>query len=161
MKKSALLYFAEFISTGCYSGYLPAAPGTWGSLAAMLIALHIALNQSSENAMQWMRILGAASLLLGLVFSGLWAAETGEKDPPSIVIDEWAGLFYTYAFIELNMMTLIAGFILFRIFDIFKPWPANRIQSLPGGWGIMLDDVIAGFYAALVLAAFEYLYVIW
>lgn len=147
----------EFGVTGFYTGYLPFAPGTWGSLAAMLFAVNI-YAVSSELTLEWLRFFAVVTTMFGIVFSGAWAKMIEVKDPPSVVIDEWAGLFLAYSFSEPTIVTLIAGFFLFRIFDITKPWPANSLQSLPGGWGIMLDDLVAGFYAAAILAIFEFIY---
>lgn len=137
-------------------GLIPVASGTWGTLPAVVLALGLYAICSAPMA-------GAVLALLAvLVTAGAiplaTAAEKlyGEKDSHKIVIDEVAGFFWTLSFIAPAGLArlawaLIAGFFLFRLFDIWKPFPIRRLQSLPGGWGVVLDDVLAGLYANLVL----------
>ncbi len=136
------------LATWFGSGLLPKAPGTWGSLAALPFAWGI---QSSGG--QGALLAAAAAIF----FIGWWAADryardTGIKDPGSVVIDEVAGQWLALAFVPMSAWSYIAGFALFRAADIFKPWPASLAdRRLAGGFGIMLDDIIAGAYAGLAL----------
>jgi phosphatidylglycerophosphatase A len=139
---------AAILATWFGAGRLPKAPGTWGSLAALPFAWLIARN------------LGPPILLLAaaIVFAvGWWASAQveraiGVKDDGSIVIDEVAGQWLTLAAAPLDPIAYGLGFLLFRLFDITKPWPARWAdRRLSGGFGVMADDVIAGIYAAIVL----------
>ena len=132
------------------AGLLPGAPGTWGSLAALPFAWGITL-----TAGPW----GLLICACGIFIAGCWAAAlytraAGLKDCQHIVIDEVAGQWLALCFVPLDPFAYFSAFLLFRAFDIFKPWPANLAdRALSGGFGIMLDDVIAGVYAALALHA--------
>jgi phosphatidylglycerophosphatase A len=189
--------FALFVATAAGLGYLPKAPGTWGSLAGVFvamipgIALDVALSRYGGFIVRNLRVGGrevdpdlfsqcALALLIASV--GVWTADRAgkylrEKDPQRVVVDEVSGQHLTlilgaalplfgsrtsiapsdYSFglsaahIALNWKYLLLGFILFRAFDIWKPFPARQAESLPGGWGIMADDWVAGIYAALGL----------
>ena len=142
-----------WIATGLGSGYFPVAPGTAGS--ALGLALVIAFRQTSLEPLWLALSLAAFTGLLFLV--GVWSAGKAEKvfgrvDPGQVVIDEVAGQILTFvATPRVAWIGLIIGFILFRAFDIVKPFPARRAERLPGGWGIMLDDVVAGLYSLIVL----------
>ncbi|HXJ40430.1 MAG TPA: phosphatidylglycerophosphatase A, partial [Bryobacteraceae bacterium] len=133
------------------AGYFPKGPGTAGSLAAILIA--IPLVQFGIHA--W----GFAALSLAFLYPGIWAAgrvaiESGRKDPQIVVVDEVLGQWLTLAgAARLNWKALAIGFVLFRLFDILKPPPVRQIERVPGGAGIVLDDMMAGVYGALVLCA--------
>jgi phosphatidylglycerophosphatase A len=141
------------IATGCYSGYLPKAPGTWGSLVGLLLVF-LFHNFS----------LPAYCAVVATLFAvGSFAAGEAEKimdnrDPGAVVIDEIVGMLITMAAVPLTPLTVLSGFILFRIFDIVKPFPVNFFdQRFHGGIGIMLDDVIAGIYSLAVLQLLLYL----
>jgi len=100
---------------------------------------------------------GLVAFLAAVTLAGLWAAHRAErvlggKDPGAIVIDEVAGMTVAMLWAPLSLPALLAGFVLFRVFDIVKPWPAHAAQRLSGGLGVMVDDLIAGLYAAAVLA---------
>jgi phosphatidylglycerophosphatase A len=142
-----------WIATGLGAGYFPVAPGTAGSAEGL--ALVIAFRQTSLKPL-WLGVSSAA--LAGLLFVlGVWSAGKAEKvfgcvDPGQVVIDEVVGQIITFvATPRVTWIGLIAGFILFRAFDIVKPFPARRAERFPGGWGIMLDDVVAGLYSLMVL----------
>jgi phosphatidylglycerophosphatase A len=142
-----------WIATGLGSGYFPVAPGTAGS--AVGLALVIALRQTSLTTPG---LAVCLAILTGLLFVvGVWSAGKAEKilgrvDPGQVVIDEVAGQVLTFvATPRVTWIGLIAGFILFRAFDIVKPFPARRAERFPGGWGIMLDDVVAGVYSLVAL----------
>src|SRR5262249_36973612 len=138
---------AMTLATGFGTGYGPIAPGTWGSLPGLALAWGLA------------RGIGAWGVLAGaIVFAlvGIWAAGRaeallGEKDPGRVVIDEIAGQMVTLLFVRPTPAVLVAGFLVFRILDVLKPWPARRLEDLPGGSGIMADDLMAGLYANLIL----------
>lgn len=135
------------IATGLYSGYLPIAPGTWGS--AVGLALFFALSRLSLPAY--------ATVVVVLLVVGFFAAGAAEKildrkDPGQVVIDEIVGMLITMTAAPATPLVLLLGFLLFRFFDIVKPFPCRFIdQRINGGAGIMLDDVVAGFYGFLAL----------
>jgi phosphatidylglycerophosphatase A len=140
---------AVILGTWFWSGLLPAAPGTWGSLAALPFAWLI--------QQQW----GAAGLVLGaaVVFgAGCWATATilrasGLKDPGAIVIDEVAAQWLVLAAAPPSVAAYAIGFFLFRVADILKPWPASWAdRHLPGAFGVMVDDIISALYAGILLA---------
>ena len=142
-----------WIATGLGTGYSPLAPGTAGS--ALGLALVLAFRQIPLNPL-WLGVsLAAFAGLLFLV--GVWSAGKAEKvfgcvDPGQVVIDEVAGQIITFvATPRVPWKGLLAGFILFRLFDIVKPFPARRAERFPGGWGIMIDDVMAGLYSLIAL----------
>jgi phosphatidylglycerophosphatase A len=127
------------------AGFFPVASGTFASLLAM--PLYYGLRGS-------VGLYVAVTVLCCAV--GVWAAGAaeaylGEKDPHAVVIDEIAGYLISAAFLPSHIFYPIAAFFLFRLFDIWKPFPARQSQALPGGWGIMIDDVIAGIYANALL----------
>jgi len=139
MKKVAYIF-----GTGLGSGYVPVAPGTAGSLAALLIYYMIPLPDSC-----WL-LITAIFFLLGLWSSSVIEKELG-KDPSRVVIDEWVGQWLTLLFLPRSTLTMLTGFFLFRVLDIIKPFPAQKSQQLKGGLGIMIDDVIVALYGNIVL----------
>jgi len=142
--------FANLISTWFGCGYSPKAPGTAGSLAAL--AIGIVLHQYAGFA-QWQFALLAALVFLPAVWAaGVTARSSGLRDPQFVVIDEVIGLWIALAgALSYNWKSYLGAFALFRLFDIWKPPPVRQLEAVPGGWGINLDDVMAGVYAALVL----------
>nr|ADC36123.1 putative phosphatidyl-glycerophosphatase [uncultured bacterium 253] len=160
-------YLALAIAT-CGVGYLPLAPGTWGSLLAVGIYLVVRIAVLSQPT-DTREIVGTSGFLAGeilviviVTFGGIWAASRTErvlkvKDPGKVVVDEVAGQFIALLPVPLARVGawpvfVIMAFLLFRFFDIVKPYPARKLESLHGGLGIMLDDVVAGIYAAVVVA---------
>lgn len=145
---------ALIIATGCGLGYLPKFPGTWGSLLGVLLAWAAGTQQAVAGVMAGLAIIVA---LAGIWAAGRVAAHLHTHDPQIVVVDEVSGQLIaclglaTAATSAHDWKYLLAGFILFRVFDIWKPYPARRAESLPGGLGIMADDWIAGLYAALAL----------
>jgi phosphatidylglycerophosphatase A len=139
---------------GC--GHVPVAPGLAGTLGA--IPLYLLLRREG------IAVVAGAALLLTVV--GIWAAERvarrrGGKDPQIIVIDEVAGVFVTWVAAPPTLAGLLAGVVLFRLFDQTKPWPARLAERrLPGGWGIVLDDVFAGFWGIAVLGLLRALHLL-
>ena len=142
-----------WIATGLGAGYSPVAPGTAGSVLGVILVA--ALRQASLSPRGWAVSLVALTLILFAV--GVWSAGKAEKafgrvDPGQVVIDEVVGQMITFvATPKVGWVGLIIGFVLFRVFDIVKPFPARRAERLPGGWGIMLDDVVAGLYSLVAL----------
>ncbi|NLE29815.1 MAG: phosphatidylglycerophosphatase A [Phycisphaerae bacterium] len=145
--------FKKLVITFFGTGYLPIAPGTWGSLAAAVIFLILAFSIKTIPLLYG--ILGGMIILatiLGVVL-GPWAVEFFQKiDPGHYVLDEAAGMWIALLFIPFHNKTslliiAVVQFLLFRIFDILKPPPASQAENLPHGWGIMADDLIAGVFA--------------
>ena len=132
---------------GC--GYSPVAPGTAGSLAAILIAIPF------RSEAPWLFAVAALVLLPVAIWSADATARLlARKDPQIVVIDEVEGQWIALSgATHLNWIALGIGFAAFRLFDVWKPWPTRALEKLPGGWGIVLDDCMAGIYAALVLFA--------
>ena len=138
---------ALLIATVGGVGHAPFAPGT---VASALTALALGVVSPSRSAL--------VLTVVAVVALGTWASQDAErslggKDPGAIVIDEVAGMALSVVTLPLTPSVLIAGFVLFRIFDIAKPYPANALQRLPGGVGVMIDDLVAGLYALLLLLA--------
>jgi phosphatidylglycerophosphatase A len=128
-------------------GHFPIASGTAGSLAA-LVAWWVA----QRIAGAW----GTSVLLLFFAIAGVWAAGrvaavSGVSDPSEVVVDEAAGMFLSLAFLPTGWGFVLAAFFIFRVLDVIKPWPANVSERLPGGWGVMADDLIAALYTNLLL----------
>ena len=138
-------HLITMLATGCYIGYTPKAPGTAGSILGLCIIWSLA-----ETSSLLYIILTIFLLILGIWVSGRAEIYFGH-DGSQIVIDEIIGVMITFVWIPLTVHTLIIGFILFRIMDIVKPFPADRAQKLPGGIGVVADDVIAAVYAHLLL----------
>ncbi len=137
----------HFCALGFGSGLIPLMPGTFGSLAA--IPLILLLAPAGNVIFITATIL---SCIAGVYFCGKTATDMGVHDHGSIVWDEVAGMLLTFLFVPLSMSTLIAGFVLFRIFDILKPWPIGPVdKTVHGGLGIMLDDILAGIMACVCL----------
>lgn len=138
---------AVFIATFAYVGYFPIAPGTAGSAAALLLFAFI----------RWIGVPWIELAVIVAVFAvGVWAAHgteiaAGRKDPGIVVIDEVLGMLITLALVPASIGAIVAGFLLFRLFDVVKPPPAAQLEHLHGGLGIMADDAVAGIYAHLAL----------
>jgi len=142
-----MYYVIMFIATGCYSGYLPIAPGTWGSLVGLV--LFFLLHKLSIPVYL---AVTAAIFLIGIFAAGETEKILDQKDPGLVVIDEIVGMLVTMIAAPAAPLIMALGFILFRIFDIIKPFPIRLIdQRFHGGLGIMLDDVFAGIYSLIIL----------
>jgi len=146
-------HFILLLATGLGVGYSPFAPGTLGTLVAIPIYYFL-----SEIPFPLYEI-----TLVGFFFLAVWISEkaetvSGKKDDQKIVIDEMMGFFVTMLWIPKAPLFIIAGFILFRIFDIFKPFPIRRFEKAKGGFGVVLDDVGAGIFANLILRLIMILY---
>ena len=136
------------LSTGCYVGYTPRAPGTAGSVLG--IGLVWALTGPLGLPLPYYLLATAALFLLGV-----WVSSRAEPlfghDGPKIVIDEITGVLIVFTGMPLDLYTVVAGFVLFRVLDIWKPFPCDRMQRLPGGLGVMMDDAVAAVYTCLLL----------
>jgi phosphatidylglycerophosphatase A len=142
---TALDRVALVLATGFGAGYSPVAPGTAGSALTVLILWIVPFSRA-----------GLLVFLVAAIVAGTWAAQRAErsfgtKDPGAIVIDEVAGMTLTVAPFALTPAVLLVGFVLFRIFDVTKPFPARASQHCIGGIGVMVDDLIAGLYALIVI----------
>lgn len=141
-----------------YAGFLPNAPGTWGSFFALFFIYFIGIY------CPWY---GIALFTIVCSLITLWVSGECEKvwggDPSPLVMDEFAGQGFTFIAVAFtgdfsyDILLLIAGFVFFRFFDIKKPLGVDDLQKLPGGWGILVDDLLAGFYAFLFLQALIFL----
>ena len=148
---------AMVLATGFGAGYGPIAPGTWGSLPGLAFAWGL-----DRSAGRW-AVLGGASFF---ALAGVWAAGRaelllGEKDPGCVVVDEIAGQMVALLFLETTAEVLLGAFLIFRVLDVLKPWPARRLEALPGGSGIMADDLTVGLYANLILHGLALWYPAW
>jgi phosphatidylglycerophosphatase A len=170
-RRTAGDYVAVAVAT-CGVGFIPIAPGTWG--AGVGLGIYLALGAAAElalgpeaargwrpSALPFHLILTALLLLVIVVVSlgGTWAATRTEKllarkDPGAVVVDEVAGQLITFLFVPWGAgpWVVVAGFLAFRVFDIWKPYPINRLEALPSGLGVMADDVLAGAYAATLMS---------
>jgi phosphatidylglycerophosphatase A len=137
---------ARLLATGFGSGYSPVAPGTAGSAVGLLLFWPLA-----SLPVLWQVVACVAVFLLGAYASTLLARELGRKDPGQAVVDEIVGMWITLVGLPFGLGTALSGFVLFRVMDVVKPWPARALEGLPDGWGIMADDVAAGVYAHLAL----------
>lgn len=135
------------VATCGYVGYVPVASGTFGSAAGLAV---FAAVRSSESV-----VVEVAVIALLLVI-GVWSGTIAERhfggvDPAPVVIDEVAGMLITLALLPVNMYGAIAGFLIFRLLDVIKPWPADRLERLHGGMGVMADDAMAAVYSNVAL----------
>jgi len=154
--------------TSCFGlGWMPLAPGSWGSLPpAIIFGLVYYYGGSGILAFVLMVVLLAAGSIICIKFSDAAIAATGNHDPNEVVADEIAGQALTFMAMPLliqsptgsQIVTIVVfGYFLFRLFDTVKPWPSYRLEELPAGWGILADDLMAGVYAGaalMVLAKF-------
>ena len=136
-----------FLATGGYLGHVPIAPGTFGSLPGLLICLGM-----SGISLGYAILFTVVFAVVAIVIAKQAKELIGGKDPRSIVIDEITGMMVTLLGIPLTPFSIILGFLVFRAFDILKPFPIRLLdQKVPGGAGIVLDDVIAGVYGNLLI----------
>jgi phosphatidylglycerophosphatase A len=138
---------ALFLATCGYLGYVPIAPGTFGSAAGLV--MFYAVRSSGSTALE-------LATIVGLFAIGVWSATAAERhfggiDPGPVVLDEVVGMLITLALIPVNVTGAIVGFFVFRVLDIVKPWPAGAFERLPGGVGVMADDGMAAIYGNLVM----------
>lgn len=136
-----------FIATCGYIGYVPIAPGTFGSAAGL--AVFYAVRSTGSVSVE----LAAIVILFAI---GVWSGTVAEHhlggiDPGPVVLDEVVGMLITLALIPVNMTGAAVGFLLFRVLDVFKPWPSAQFERLPGGLGVMADDGMAALYGNLLM----------
>ncbi len=142
-----VLRFAWVVATWFGCGIVPKAPGTMGTIGAIPLYLLVAREGRA----------GVAIAALAVTAIGIWAStvvarDLGKKDPQVVVVDEVAGMLVTMLpMADVSWRAILYGFLLFRLFDITKPWPARRFEALPDGWGIVMDDVVAGAFGACVM----------
>jgi len=154
LKRLSLTNPLHWIATGFGSGLSPVAPGTAGSLAAIPFYL----------ALMYLTPIGYAIVVIISFFLGVWATQNatdaiGIDDHGALVWDEFVGMWITLFNAPMGWLWILIGFILFRVFDILKPWPIRPIdRRLHGGWGIMLDDVLAGIFAWISLQLIIHLF---
>ena len=134
----------KLIATGVYSGYSPLWPGTAGSIPAWLIAFFLVKGDSII-----LGALTAVTFVVSVWSSGKMELELGH-DARKIVIDEWTGMFLALLLIPYSFVNYVIAFLAFRAFDVVKIPPARQSERLPGGWGVTMDDVIAGIQANVV-----------
>jgi len=143
--------WASLVATFFGAGRLKPGPGTWGSLATVVIWALVS-SRIPVGSHTWATIMAAAVVtLIGIPAATLVARASGLKDPQFVVIDEVAGQLVTLIGVPLAWKTFLAGFILFRIFDMWKPFPIRRLERLPEGTGIVVDDLGAGLYALAIM----------
>ncbi len=141
-------FVARVVATAFGSGYSPVAPGTAGSAVGLLLFVPLA-----RRDWPWQLAASIVVLLVGVAAAGRVAKLVGVEDPGLVVVDEVAGQWITLTALPFTPAVALAGFVLFRVMDVVKPWPARDLERLHGGWGIMADDVMAGVYAHLALRA--------
>lgn len=149
------------VATAFGVGYVPFAPGTFGSLAGLVV--FVAVRAGSEAV--GVPILELAAIV-AVFLLGAWAATAAEShfghiDPGPVVIDEVLGMLVTLACVPVSVTGAIVGFVLFRIFDVIKPPPCNSLEALPGGWGVMSDDLMAALYSYLCVRLLAWLAPAW
>jgi len=144
----AVDFVARAVGTAFGSGYSPFAPGTAGSAVGLLLFWPLA-------SLSWRWQLAAVGVLFlaGALAAGRVAEGVGHKDPGIVVVDEVVGQWVTLTALPFTPATAAIGFLLFRVMDVVKPWPARDLERVRGGWGIMADDVAAGVWAHLALRA--------
>ena len=139
--------FSEIICTVFYIGKLPLAPGTFGSLAALICWFFIKPSLSDPLFL----LINGGIFFLGIACSEIIVNTDKVKDPQFIVIDEWVGMWIGLYLVEYSIFWGIATFFWFRIFDIFKPGPIGEMDKMEGGIGVMMDDVVAGILTCLLM----------
>ena len=143
-------HIARTLASVFYIGFIPGAPGTYGSFAAAAVLYFIG------RYGDWVHPAALAAgvviiTLIGVPASAVASKNAGDDDPSFVVIDEVAGQALTFFFVPFSFTNIILGFAAFRVFDIMKPWPIRKLESLPYGIGIMADDLLAGVYACAAL----------
>jgi phosphatidylglycerophosphatase A len=143
--------WATLVATLFGIGRLKPGPGTWGSLATILVWALLSSRIPVESRTLATVVAAAIVTLIGIPAATIVARASGLKDPQFVVIDEVAGQLVALIAVPLAWKTFLAGFILFRIFDMWKPFPIRRLERLPEGTGIVVDDLGAGLYALAIM----------
>lgn len=148
-ERAELHPITRFVATGAFLGYAPFAPGTVGALGCAVLLWYLLPEILPGASFASIALLTLSTL--AFVALAIWASDRAErrfgKDASRIVIDEYAGMLIAVLLLPKTLTVYAVAFVLFRIFDILKPFPAGRAESLPGGTGIVMDDVVAGIYA--------------
>jgi phosphatidylglycerophosphatase A len=143
--------FATLVATVFGIGRLKPGPGTWGSLATVILWALVSSQLPAPDRV-WATVVAALLVTaIGIPAATLVARGTGIKDPQFVVVDEVAGQLVALIAVPLVWKSFLAGLILFRIFDVWKPFPINRLERLPEGTGIVVDDLGAGIYALIIM----------
>ena len=152
-KTTARSGWAWAVATALGAGRLKPGPGTWGSVAALAAWFAVAYGtHASATAVMWGTLAAAVlATLVGIPASTIVERESGREDPGFVVIDEVAGQWIVLIGTPVNWEHALLGLALFRLFDIVKPWPVRKLERLPAGTGIMLDDVAAGILGLIVM----------
>jgi len=138
-------FLIKSFATVCGVGFLPFAPGTWATLVGVVITYFLG------NNLPVFTILLLVLLVFGIITTGVVEKQMNQKDPGILVIDEVVGVMIALWGLPLIWPVMICGFFLFRAFDMFKIYPINKLEAQSGGWGIMLDDCMAGVYTNIIL----------
>ncbi len=146
-----------WLATGFGFGYAPIASGTFGSLWGPPLVWGLIELMGRDGL--WLLLPALIMALIGGPICSLGVRYFEDKDPGEVVYDEIAAFPIALALVPFNWMTAIASFFVFRFFDIWKPWPCRQLETLPKGWGVLLDDLMAGVYTAVVLWAGWWVYV--
>jgi len=137
-------------ASGIYIGFIPGAPGTYASLATTI--LYLAAFLIGGRIIPSLHLSAVCLIsLAGILVSAHTSRRCGIEDPQFIVIDEVAGQLLTFLFLPVTPLNLILGFVAFRVFDMWKPFPIRKLESFEGGVGVMADDLLAGIYANVLL----------
>ncbi len=146
-------WFEKIVGSGLYTGYIPFASGTFGSLVALLIYIIIPRTED-YRALLFLIILFS---ITGTIVSGKFEKRYG-KDPAECTIDEWVGTWISLINVPKEILWISVAFLIWRLLDIIKPFPARQSEKLEGGFGIMADDFISGFYTFLIMQIILYLF---
>jgi len=138
---------ALVIATCGYVGYVPLAPGTAGSAVALVLLWAVRFTGSAAVEIAVVAVLAA----IGVWSAGVAERHVGRTDPGVVVIDEVVGMLITLLLLPLGVVSACVGFLVFRLLDIVKPWPSGRLESLPGGLGVMADDAMAAVYGYVIM----------
>jgi phosphatidylglycerophosphatase A len=144
-------WFVKLFASGLYSGYVPKASGTVGSFVALLLYYFIPPLSHSYLLL----LVSAVTFVVGIQASYKMEQYYGH-DPAQVTIDEVVGMWVSLLFLPKNILITGLAFLVFRVFDIMKPYPANRFDAMHGGFGIMMDDVISGIYTNFIVQLFVY-----
>jgi phosphatidylglycerophosphatase A len=147
-----LNFFTKLLGSGFYTGYFPFATGTFGSMAALLIYF-IPGFENNYIIIPAIIIFFAAGVYTGNIFDEVYG-----KDPAECTIDEIVGMWITLLFVPKSFWIAVAAFFIWRLMDIVKPYPARKLEKLKGGLGVMMDDVVAGFYSFLAVHILLYIF---
>jgi phosphatidylglycerophosphatase A len=146
-------WFEKLLGSGFYTGYIPFASGTFGSLVAILIYLIIPKSED-YRALLFLIVFFSIS---GIIVAGKFEKKYG-KDPSQCTIDEWIGTWISLINIPKEIIWITLAFLIWRLLDIIKPFPARKVENLNGGFGIIADDLISGFYTFLIMQIIFHLF---